>query len=57
MKAEEWAGWDRLISDLALPDGIREHIEEMAERNDLSPRNYVMTVLWRDIEASRELVL
>ncbi len=56
MDDEEREAWDRVVGDLSLTDGLREHIEEMAERNDLSPRDYVMTVLWQDIEASRELV-
>jgi len=44
--------WDRLVRDLEIPPDLREHIENMAEREDETPWGYILLVLRRDADRS-----
>ena len=46
--------WDRLVRDLGIPPDLREHIENRATRDGASPWDYILLVLRRDADGSRE---
>jgi hypothetical protein len=48
MDDEDQALWDRLVRDLEIPQDLREHIANMAEREDETPWGYILLVLRRD---------
>jgi hypothetical protein len=52
MGDEDHEFWDRLVRDLDIPPDLREHIENMAEREDETPWGYIVLVLRRDANHS-----
>ena len=54
MDDEDHTWWDRLVNELGLALDLREHIENMAKREGISPWDYILLVLRRDADHSRE---
>jgi hypothetical protein len=54
MDDDDRAVWDRLVHELGIPDELREHIENMARREGETPRGYILLVLRRDADHSRQ---
>jgi hypothetical protein len=54
MDEDDRAVWDRLVHDLRIPDELREHIENMAQREDETPWGYILLVLRRDADHTRQ---
>jgi hypothetical protein len=54
MDEDDRAVWDRLVHDLGIPDELREHIENMARREGETPWGYILLVLRRDADHSRQ---
>lgn len=54
MDDEDHAWWDRLVSELGIDPDLREHIENMAKRDGISPWEYILLVLRRDADHSSE---
>jgi hypothetical protein len=52
MDDEDQALWDRLVRDLEIPPDLREHIANMAEREDETLWGYILLVLRRDADRS-----
>ena len=52
MDDDDQALWDRLVRDLEIPPDLREHIANMAEREDETPWGYILLVLRRDADRS-----
>jgi hypothetical protein len=44
--------WGQLVTQLGLPEDLRQHIETMATRAGVSPWDYILAVLRRDAEHS-----
>jgi hypothetical protein len=51
---EDTTLWDRLASELGLGPDLREHIENMAKREGISPWDYILLVLRRDADHASE---
>jgi hypothetical protein len=46
--------WDRLVRELGIAPDLREHIENMAKREGISPWDYILLVLRRDADHASE---
>lgn len=54
MDDEDTPLWDRLVGELSIAPDLREHIENMATREGISPWDYILLVLRRDADHSGE---
>ena len=54
MDNDERVFWERLVRDLGIPDELREHIEIMAQHESETPWGYILLVLRRDADHSRQ---
>ena len=50
MDDENQEFWDQLVRRLAISADLREHIENMAKREAVSPWDYILLVLRRDAD-------
>jgi hypothetical protein len=54
MADENHTLWDRLVRELGIAPDLREHIENMAKREGISPWDYILLVLRRDADHASE---
>jgi hypothetical protein len=54
MADEDHTLWDRLVRELGIAPDLREHIENMAKREGISPWDYILQVLRRDADHASE---
>jgi hypothetical protein len=52
MDEEDHEFWGQLVRDLGIPQDLRDHIENMAKREGMSPWDYILQVLRRDADHS-----
>ena len=52
MGDEDHEFWGQLVTQLGIPEDLRQHIETMAKREGVSPWDYILAVLRRDAEHS-----